>query len=76
MKLSQEPRLLFFGSYDCDMKIGDIVKLNDKYAMDSHKGHCGVVSEIHFDGMRAVVIFPMNTGSYYINMLELISESR
>ena len=60
------------------MKVGDIVKLIDKYAMDSHKGHCGVVSEIHFrfDGMRAVVIFPMNTGSYHINMLELIGEGR
>ena len=58
------------------MKVGDIVKISDEYVMPSHQDLYGVVSQTHFDGMRAVVIFPMNTGSYCISMLELVNASR
>jgi len=58
------------------MQVGDIVKISNEYVMPSHQNLYGVISQTHFDGMRAIVIFPMNTGSYYISMLELVSESR
>ena len=57
------------------MKVGDIVKLIDKYAMDSHKGHCGIVTVKRWDKCF-VVAFPLNTCAYRTNMLEIISESR
>jgi hypothetical protein len=58
------------------MQVGDIVKISNEYVMPSHQNLYGVISQTHFDGRRAVVIFPTNTGNYYISMLELVSESR
>ena len=57
------------------MQVGDIVKISDDYAMDSHHGIYGVV--IAIVSRRTIeVAFPMNTNSYRISMLELVSESR
>ena len=59
------------------MKVGDIVKLIDKYAMESHKGACGVVTatdeRLRITSHCVEVAFPMNTGTYRISMLELVS---
>ena len=57
------------------MKVGDIVKIIDKYAMDSHKDHCGIVTMKRWDKC-VLEAFPLNTGAYRTNMLEIISESR
>ena len=59
------------------MQVGDIVKLIDKYAMESHKGSCGVVTatdeRLRITSHCVEVAFPMNTGTYRISMLELVS---
>ncbi len=57
------------------MKVGDIVKLIDKYAMESHKGVCGVITATVNPRCPGTVevVFPMNTGDYRINMLEVVS---
>ena len=62
------------------MQVGDIVKISDYYAMDSHKGHAGVVTatdeRLRITSHCVEVAFPMNTDTYRISMLELISASR
>jgi hypothetical protein len=62
------------------MKVGDIVKLIDKYALDSFKGHCGVITatdeRLRVTSHCVEVAFPLNTSNYRISMLEVISESR
>ena len=62
------------------MQVGDIVKISDYYAMDSHKGHAGVVTatdeRLRITSDCVEVAFPMNTGIYRISMLELVSASR
>jgi hypothetical protein len=62
------------------MKVGDIVKLIDKYALDSFKGHCGVISatdeRLRVTSHCVEVVFPLNTGNYRISMLELVSATR
>ena len=62
------------------MKVGDIVKLIDKYALDSFKGHCGVITatdeRLRVTSHCVEVAFPLNTGNYRISMLELVSGSR
>ena len=62
------------------MKVGDIVKLINKYALDSYKGHCGVVTatdkRLRVTSHCVEVAFPLNTGNYRISMLELVSTGR
>ncbi len=62
------------------MKVGDIVKLIDRFAMDSHKGHCGVVTatveRLRITIQCVEVAFPISTGIYRISKLELVRESR
>jgi hypothetical protein len=59
------------------VKVGDIVKIIDRFAMDSHKGHVGVVTatdeRLRITSHCVEVAFPMNTGTYRISMLELVS---
>ena len=58
------------------MKVGDIVKLIDRHAMDSHKGHCGVVVEKGSWDQTVVVAFPLGRGEYRTSLLEVVSASR
>ena len=57
------------------MQVGDIVKLIDKYAMDSYRGHCGVVVEKDSWSLTAVVAFPLGQDEYRTNLLEIVSAS-
>ena len=62
------------------MKVGDIVKLIDRFALDSFKGHCGIITatdeRLRVTSHCVEVAFPMNTGNYRVSMLELVSGSR
>ena len=58
------------------MQVGDIVKLIDRYALDSHKGHCGVVTAASPGSISVEVVFPLGLDIYRTSLLEVISASR
>jgi hypothetical protein len=58
------------------VQVGDIVKLIDRYALDSHKGHCGVVVEKGPWNHTVVVAFPLGPDKYRTSVLEIVSASR
>lgn len=58
------------------MQVGDIVKLIDRYAMDSHKGLYGVVTRLRPNIVSVEVVFPLGLDIYRTSLLEVISASR
>lgn len=58
------------------MQVGDIVKLIDRYAMDSHKGHCGIIVAKGSWSHTVVVAFPLGQDIYQASLLEVVSASR
>lgn len=55
------------------MQVGDIVKLIDRYAMASHKGHCGVIVGMGSWSHAVVVSFPLGLDTYRTSLLEVVS---